>query len=80
MMNNTFSKKVVDPHTNMPEEVKEAFFNVGREWDLSNNSFTFWAVGKYDYSHQEDADAKIVDDWVKENFLNEEEIVILYWW
>jgi hypothetical protein len=77
------STKTVNPHQNMPSNVKNAFFEVMRKWDFSNNSFYFWTINnnfEYDLNDPHDMNQKIVSDWVDQNFPNEKEVIVLYWW
>ena len=79
-METFLSTKVIDPHKNMPFEVMEAFFEGTENWQMDNMSFTFWNVNTYDYSHPDDAKLKFVDDWIKANFPEEKQVIILRWW
>lgn len=80
-------RKVVNPHVNMPEEIKKAFFDGVRDYDMPNNSYIDWKVGSYqiideDYNtFPEDTLLEKVDDWLLENgFDKNESIMILHWW
>ncbi len=80
--------KVVDPHSHMPKNVKDAFFDVYRgDCGLSNDSHVNWTVGgEFDDFDDEEVEIcnkhrKTVDDWLLANgFVNGEDIMILYWW
>ncbi len=76
-------KKVVRPHQHMPADVKQAFFEGTRPWEMANDSFVEWTVGEYqdaDDDFDEDALLKEVDDWALKNFTKGESIIILHWW
>jgi hypothetical protein len=84
-------QKVVNPHEHMPDNIKEALFEIGRDWELSNGSYIEWDVG--DEQNQEellddsgdlatvDQYLKTIDDWMLANgFKDGENAIILYWW
>jgi hypothetical protein len=85
--------KVVDPHSNMPKDIKEKFFDGMRAYSdmMNNDSFHWWTVGEYQYVTDEmdddeletpgDRDLKLVDDWMLDNgFKKKERVLVLYWW
>lgn len=74
--------KVICPHENMPEEIREAWFQGLEEWEMGNNQFVSWMVGSSsDFEGQAFKDTKKVDDWLLDNgFEENENVMILYWW
>jgi hypothetical protein len=88
--------KVVDPHSHMPKEIKNALFESMR--GRANGTTIHWRVGEQtdesDFEEVDDEDpleddadwiktcraAIKVDAWLMENFEKGEDILVLYWW
>lgn len=74
-------RKVIDPIANMPYHIQKIWRDLTVSWDMSNDSFKFWTVAQYDYSHPSDSSMKAIDDWLISNGLvKDEEVIILNWW
>jgi hypothetical protein len=84
-------EKVIDPHSTMPEDVKNAFFELLRDHDYHNGSYHYWNVCGDIKEYTDDSDDddtsssvamyKLVDDWLLANGLKENEtVMICYWW
>lgn len=79
-MSDSFLRKVVDPRTHMPDDVKLAFHELMRDGEHSNDSFMFWRVGQHDHDHPDDHHYLTVETWLRSNFATGEEVIILFWW
>lgn len=79
---NPFSiRKVIDPHENMPEEIKNAFFKIIKDWDWwGQNTYFEWRIGNG--SEATDLESgKILDDWLLNNGIStDESVLLLCWW
>lgn len=73
-------RKVIDPHRNMPEEIKVAFFEGTREWDKGNDSYIDWTVDEHEYDEEDDPFLAKLDSWLRANFDKGEKLIILHWW
>lgn len=78
--------KVVDPHKNMPLDIKNIFMEVFATGEHSNDSVINWCVGEYqedaedDYEPKKFARLKKIDDWAMLHFESGENIFILFYW
>jgi hypothetical protein len=88
--------KVIDPHKNMPGDIKRCLLDGIQERDgdmSSNDSFYWWTVGDYqsvlDSDHEDydedsaepgEQDLKKVDDWMLESGLEKGERVLVLYW
>lgn len=82
--------KVIDPHSHMPKEIKDALFDAYRG-ELSNGSYEHWTVGDHENEDVPDIDDDdeysqayksfaIIDEWMLKHFVKGEIVMILYWW
>lgn len=81
-------RKVVDPHRNMPKDIKDSFFEAFKDESRGNDSYINFTVGEYVNSlrpgDEDDeyynSSLATFDKWMMENFELNESVILLYWW
>ena len=76
----------------MPENIKEAFFDIYRDRHTGNDVFVKWIVHEDDTEYDDDSEwnakRRLVDSWLiangagdrKEGAYNGETVLIKHWW